>query len=295
MKNRRDALSENRGREPEAMTAPPVDLLTFVLRAHHVPLVADWFDFMDTPPRALVVHVGEDPAIVRGLHELCESHGIRMINLGEVTVADTTEREDVLLAEQMGAVESGGIACVVRLDTLPYRSSGVLWQENALKRMTETGALFVTGATRPYRADRPAADVRLLMTQRISNCFLIIAPDVWRRLQDGVPESASRYGRFVVEGAAEDYLSAHDLWGLRLLNNHDLRIFHCQEWSARIFEVRKAFRSGINVDRFLKGVQDDYLGPNSSYYMEVPAPLLRRARIAVGAWRRRVTSQLIRR
>lgn len=262
---------------------PSVSILTYVLEPHHCALLEDWFDFFDHPVASLIVHVGADPLIRDKLTEICEKRGIRFTSLGVRTAAEIIPNELTLLREQFSAVVDG-LGCVIRLDTLPFKAPGVTWQDEALDAMESSGALFITGSTQPFRADRPLRRNSLMLTQRVSNCFLIVAPEVWVRLQQGTQGSFERYGRYVVEGAPEDYLLANGLWGIRLVNRFDLRLFHTQEWSPRILQVRAAFHTGKGISRFLKGHAEDYSG---SYYMKSGLPPLRRLRIVLGTWRRK--------
>ncbi|MDF3854478.1 hypothetical protein ACDP63_12285 [Paracoccus sp. P2] len=268
---------------------PSIALLTFVLEEHHCVILEDWIAFFDHPIAELVVHFGGDPGIAARVRQLCEAHGIRLHDMGMTTPQETTEAEQQLLAEQFDAV-TADLGCVVRLDTIPYRAGQKAWQDAALGLMKETGACFITGSTLPYRADRPTTRPGFMLTQSISNCFLIIRPEIWKMLQAGTKESESKYGRFLVEGAAEDYVAENDLWGLRLVNRDDIRVFHCQEWGLRLLRVRDSFRKGHGISSFLKGYQDDYLYENARYYMQRRESALRRARIFLGYWRRRLFS-----
>lgn len=271
----------------KAPEAPSVALLTFVLEEHHCVILEDWIAFFDHPIAELVVHLGKDPGIETRVRQLCEAHGIRLHDMGRTTPRETTDSEQQLLEKQFDAV-TADLGCVVRLDTIPYRARNVTWQDAALALMKETGACFMTGSTLPYRADRPTARPEFMLTQSISNCFLVIQPEIWRTLQAGTQDSESKYGRFLVEGAAEDYVAENGLWGLRLVNGEDIRIFHCQEWGLRLLRIRDSFRKGYRISPFLRGYQDDYLYENARYYMQRREPLLRRARVFLGYWRRRL-------
>ncbi|RRH69780.1 hypothetical protein [Falsigemmobacter faecalis] len=264
-----------------------VALLTFVLQEHHLVILEDWLDFFDHPITELVVHVGAGPGISARLQHLCATRAIRLQNLGPTSARETTDEEQRLLAAQFEAV-TADFGCVVRLDTLPFRTAETLWQEATMTALASMGASFITGSTLPFRADLPTEDPSLLLTRRLSNCFLLIRPDVWRELQQGIPGSAEKHGRFLVEGAAEDYVQAQGLWGLRLLNRPDLRIFHCQEWGPRLLVVRARFRAGYRIARYLKGYQDDPPKTASHNYLERRPPILKRIRIFIGYWRRRL-------
>lgn len=261
-----------------------VALLTFVLQAHHCIILEDWINFFDHPIEEMVVHVGSDEAVISQVHEICERHDIKLRHLGVTTARETTEDEARLLATQFDAVTSD-FACVIRLDTLPYRQEGLRWQDGAMELLHASGAFFLTGGALPFRADRPTIDDRYRMTQRISNCFMIIRPQVWKELQVFDDATKAKYGRFLVEGAVEDNLAKRNLWGVRLLNSSELRVFHCQEWSLRLLLVRDKFRQGKHIQRYLEGFQDDRFGANAQNYLEPKPPTMRRIRILLGRWR----------
>ncbi|TRW95100.1 hypothetical protein FNJ84_17590 [Paracoccus sp. M683] len=264
--------------------------MTFVLQEHHCLILQDWIEFLDWPVTALIVHVGQQDQIRASLGALCACHDIQLHVLGTTTAAETTTDENPLLAAQFAAVQTD-FGCVVRLDNIPFRQPDLNWQDPAWALMQAQGARFLTGTTLPYRADRPLTDAHFALTQRISNGFLMIRPADWLEFQRGTEGSQDRYGRFSSEGAAEDYVAAMDIWGLRLLNSPDIRIFHCHEWGPRLPVIRDAFRKGTGIGRFLKGFQDDYFGANARFYMKPRPPLMRRARIFLGHWRRRIAGR----
>lgn len=263
----------------------PISLLTFVLQAHHCTILEDWITFFDHPIAGLVVHVGAGPEIRTELETLAQRYNMSLCILGEVTPRETTNNERDLLAAQLAEVHEG-YGCVVRLDTIPYRTPGLLWEDAAFAQMEAHGARFITGSTQPFSRDRTTADVAYGLTQRISNCFLIITPDAWLGLQTGTERSEGRHGRFLVEGAPEDYLKKNDVWGLRLINRPDWRVFHCQEWGPRLLEVRSAFRAGRKIAPFMRGYQDKL--PQRFYYMYPQPSTLRRLRVLMGRWRRKL-------
>lgn len=264
-----------------------VALLTFVLQEHHCVILEDWIRFFSHPLDQLVVHVGHDAAVVERLTEICESRNITFCNLGATTAQATTDDETTLLAAQFEAT-TADFACVVRLDTIPFRKDGVHWQDDAMMLLESSDACFVTGGALPFRADQPTDDPDFLLTQRISNCFMVIRPRIWKELQQGVEQAEEKYGRFSVEGVVEDNLVNRDMWGIRILNRQDLRVFHCQEWGLRLLDVRQTFIAGKNIGPYLKGFQDDFQGANARNYMEPSPPLARRIRIFVGKWRRQI-------
>lgn len=260
-------------------------LLTFVLQPAHCIVLRDWMEFFEQPPGRLVVHVGQDPAIAHQLRGLADAFGAELVIAGQTDPAETTENETGLLWQQFDLI-GDDLACIVRLDTLPYRGSNLPWQAEAMEAMAHHGALFLTGSTLPFRADTPLPGTDLMRTQRFSNCFAILPAQVWREAQRAQQSDADAFGRFGSEAAVELYCSETGAFGLRLINRPELRVFHCQEWGPRMAEVRAAFQAGRGIAPFLRGYQDDFMGARARFYMEKRTPLLRRARILLGRWKR---------
>ncbi|MCE8517516.1 hypothetical protein KBY31_12395 [Ruegeria pomeroyi] len=260
-------------------------LLTFVLQPAHCTILRDWMGFFDQPPDRLVVHVGQDPAIAKDLTDLAGAFGAELVIAGQTNPAETTENETGLLWQQFDLI-GDDLACIVRLDTLPYRQSNLPWQAEAMEAMAQHDALFLTGSTLPFRADTPLPGTDLMRTQRFSNCFAILPANVWREAQRAQQSDADTFGRFGSEAAVELYCSETGAFGLRLINRPELRVFHCQEWGPRMELVRAAFQAGRGIAPFLKGYQDDFMGARARFYMEKRPPLHRRARILLGRWKR---------
>nr|WP_314262202.1 hypothetical protein [uncultured Devosia sp.] len=269
-----------------SQSATEICLLTFVLQEHHCTILEDWLDFFDRPVSKLIVHIGADPEIRKAVEALARKHDIVLVDAGTTTARQTTENELDLLAAQFQHVASDELACLVKLDTFPFRAPGRAWQDEALLVMQQTKALFITGSTLPYRADLPTTSADLLLTQRVSNCFLIVSKQIWFEALKGAFEAQSDYGRFAPEGDFEAYLAATGHYGLRILNTMDVRIFHCHEWGPEQARIRAAFREGQKVRKYLSGFQDDYAFSSRGLYLQKPLPWLKRVRIALGRWRR---------
>lgn len=265
-------------------------LLTFVLQPAHCVVLRDWMEFFDQPPDRLVVHVGQDPAIADQLRSLASEFGAELVIAGQTDPAQTTENETGLLWQQFDLI-GDDLACIVRLDTLPYRQPDLPWQATAMAAMARHGAAFLTGSTLPFRADTTLPETGLMQTQRFSNCFAILPAPVWRKAQQAQQSGADAFGRFGSEAAVELYCAETGAFGLRLLNSPDLRIFHCQEWGPRMAEVRAAFHAGRGIAPFLRGYQDDFMGARARFYMERRPPLSRRVRILLGRWKRNLLGQ----
>jgi hypothetical protein len=263
-------------------------ILTFVLQAHHCVILEDWLDFFDHPVKKIVVHVGTDPEILRTLEALAAGRDITLVPVGPTTPVETSQNELSLLVKQFEHVDQEDLACIVKLDTFPFRAPGKAWQDEALLAMRRHGALFITGSTLPYRADLGTTSENILLTQRVSNCFLILSKGVWFRALESSFGNQSDHGRFAPEGDFESYLASTDQYGLRVRNSPDLRIFHCHEWGARQRKIRRSFRKGKGVSRYLRGYQDDLWGPGARFYMKRPPSLAKRIRIAFGRWRRQL-------
>ncbi len=182
---------------------------------------------------------------------------------------------------------------LVKLDTLPYRRPGLLWQDAALAEMQKPNAVFATGSTLPWRADLPTDDPRYALTRDVSNNFMFIDRDDWLRIQDIERETAAKLGRFANERAIDDYCRKNGRYGIRLLNRRDFRVFHTQEWGKRMGFVRWCFRNGVALKTFLDGFQEDRVAPPlHRYYMQPESMPIKAARIAFGLWRRDVVQRI---
>jgi len=272
------------------MTARLTDicLLTFVLQKHHCQILDDWIDFFDHPISKLILHTAADPDVRVAVDALAIRRGIELVHVGTTTAAETTDYELNLLIDQFSHVSEAELACLIKLDTFPFRAPGTAWQDNALLAMQREKALFLTGSTLPYRNDLPTKWENLLLTQRVSNCFLMVSKETWLQALQPMFDTPSEFGRFSSEGDFESYLARTNQFGLRLVNTMAVRVLHCHEWGPRQREIRDAFRRGKGVKKYLAGYQDDYFGPNAKYYMKKPPSLIKRLRIAVGKLRRRL-------
>lgn len=185
-------------------------------------------------------------------------------------------------------IERAGDAwvCLTKMDTLPWRRPGLCWQDAAFARMRAEGAVMLTGSTLPFRSDRETGESGYMLSQRISNNFMILPAPLWRQIQDQLAEYGLDWGRFAPEATIEHYLSATGQHALRLVNDSDFRVFHTQAWGPRVEKVRRNFHEAKGIAPYLQGYQDDFHGNDGGLYMYQPHSLAKRARIAVGKWRR---------
>ncbi len=266
-------------------------MITNLLQAPSYPVLVDWLDFMPYPPQALVCFCGGNAATKALVRDLCRARGIDFVQPPDDLTEDIRKNELPVLRWQFENVHTSW--CIrVSLDTLPYRSDEFDWLSHALDRIEDEELLYMTGSTKRYRADKTAGDDGFLLTQRMSINFVLIRPNDWLKMLDDFVAIQGRFERYNTEGCVEYHCAQNDVWGLRLENLARRRVFHVQEWGERIAMVRDAFRAGRNIAPFMDGYCDDEepTRPWTRYYMFPRPSVIRRLRIAFGAWRRRIWS-----
>ena len=267
-------------------TAPPprsVSLITNVMARGHLAVLGDWIGFLDLPLVELVLALAPDPALEAEVAGFAARRGLGLTITARTTPAELAAAETDHLTAQFRAA-TGDLAVVVRLDTLPFRSTGNDALHEALARL-DAERFFITGSTRPFRADRVVDPGRIALTGRVSNNFLVISPQVWL---DSRPRAGAGtgLGRFETEGDLEALCARTGRGGFRLLNRPDWRIFHTQVWDDRLETLRADFRAGRGIAPFLRGHEDDQVFEWERYWGPVPPSALRRWRTTLGALRR---------
>lgn len=251
-------------------------------------VLSDWLDFMSWPPAKIVAFVGEDPAIAEELTKICDSRGVNLDVLGVKSGKEFFHSESKSLFEQFEAV-SADLALLIKLDTLPFRSARDNWLEEVLTVKEQTGALFISGGTQPYKADDPTSSQEFLKTKRVSNNFLMIAPQDWLRIHTARGTRENIEDRYATERNLEFHCAETEDFGIRCVNSPDWRVFHTQVWGNDVFALREKFRAGYRVQRFLKGYQDDLYHPWQAHYLHAAPNALKLARIKFGEFRQSLT------
>lgn len=273
-----------------ATISPTFSFLIHIMHTRELRVLDDWMAFLNSPPTRLIAVLGEDPALEQEVAGFCDRYGMGLEVVGRATPKTLMVNERHFLRTQFEA--AGGDLCgICKLDTIPFRSGSDHWVADVLAAMTREEALFVTGSTLPYRADRLLDGSRYLSTKQFSLNFAFMRGPVWKEIQDRWEVELAHLGRFIPEGAVEHHCQVENLHGLRLVNTSEFRVFHTQEWGDRMDKVRARFKAGSGIDRYLKGCQDDFMGPNEAYYMLPKPPLSKRARVAAGQWRRKLIGE----
>lgn len=265
----------------------PYTLVTNFLQTPSYPVLVDWLDFLPYPPQALLCYCGENRDTEKMARELCAERGIEFV----LPPGDLTEdiRKSDLPVIRWHFENTKTPWCMrVALDTIPYRTDEADWLSQAIDIMKSEDRLFLTGSTKPFRADQPAGADGFLLTTRVSLNFFMIRPERWIEIFDAFVAEQPVYKRFFPEGAIEHYSKNNNVLGLRLENTTTRRVFHVQEWDERVAGIRTAFRAGQGIGPFLDGYTDDERYDWERYFMWPKPPVAKRARIAFGAWRRRV-------
>lgn len=260
-------------------------LITNLLQTVSMPVLEDWVDFFDRPPKTIICFFGGNRDSETLLRSFCEDRGIALI----VTPEDLTEdirKHDLPILRWQFAHAPDPYCVRISLDTLPYRDGHDGWFDACIDTMKADDLLFVTGSTRNYRSDQSHPTAGYFRTQRVSFNFFLTRPQVWLSLEKENSHLEEVYGRYHSEGFLEQYCREQGKYGLRLENTPDFRIFHVQAWDERMMKVREAFHAGRGIGPFLKGWEEDQRHPWTMWYMYPKPSLLKRIRIELGRIRR---------
>ncbi|MEM6827009.1 MAG: hypothetical protein AAF553_03615 [Pseudomonadota bacterium] len=267
-------------------------LLTHIMRAEHLAVLDDWLDFIGHAPRRIIAVTSPGADVKESVRSWSAQKGTPMELAGECESSLIGPSETDYLNQQF-EVAGSDLVMLVKLDTFPAREGHESWFKESMSLMGTTGAQFLTGSTKPFRADGPTTDADHLITRRISNNFLVIEAPVWRRFQKLGRELDHDFGRFYTEGAVEHICQRDGGFGIRRLNTSSWRVFHTQVWDDRATAIREAVKTGgAALGPFLDGFEDDLFGkPAWERYFMYPRPSrLKLLRIALGRWRRRFGS-----
>lgn len=280
-------VKANATESPDA-AALDYTLVTNLLQGHSLPVLIDWLDFLPRKPKALICFFGSNTASEKAVADQCAQRGIDFVVAPKEITSDIRKGDALVAKWQFGHTKTPWVMRIA-LDTLAYSTDPSDWLSPAIEELNTTDKLFLTGSTKIYRTDKPTPSPDLFFTQRVSINFILIQPAQWIEIYDDYIAKTPNPSRFSTEKCLEDYCAENNVWGLRLKNIDQRRIFHVQEWGERISKVRDAFRKGRGIQPFLNGyVEDEGKHPWNRYFMSPKPPLVRRARIAFGAWRRGV-------
>ena len=272
------------------MSAPSFSLLTHILKLRHVGVLKRWLKFIGIRPDQFIVAVPRDDEIIGALNAVAEACRADLVLIHLDNPSDLKSNERPTLTDQFRS--SRNLCCMLlKLDTVVHRDGQEDWLEKALARFEATPqAVFVTGTTRPYRADLATEDPNFCMTQRVSNNFMVIRRDWWIETQELYLDRAKT--RFYVEGCIEWRCLDENLWGLRCLNRPDWRMLHVQVWDERLEGIQRSFEQGTALGPYLRGYEDDAIYEWERYYMSPVPSWPKRARIHAGRWRRDLLDRL---
>ncbi len=262
-----------------------ISVIAQVLTVGEVEIVGDWLDFMGIPVEELVLYIGPDPELRIALERFSREREVTLKVVG-VAPKEVLFTEESRILRELFAAAASQYALLFKLDSFPYREGNENWLAETINELKTSGALYFTACALPYRVDTQGTKP-FLHTKRISNNCLIIRPSDWRSILTPMWTNEVKYGRYASEGLFEDYCAAEGAFGLRRINTPEWRIFHTNVWGQRGQKVRADFKAGRNIDKFMRGFQEDIpLYPWQRYYGFPRPPLSRRARIALGRWRR---------
>ena len=267
-------------------------LLTKVLDPRHVVVLSDWLEFVSYPPAQLVAYVDDNEETRLRLDRLAVTFGVPWVPV-RVTPGDDLKHRETKILRRMVDVAAAELVLFTNLDTLPFRSGpeNAQWLEEVVRRLkTDPQLAFFSAAGVTFKEDRAEDSGRYLLTQRFSNNCGLIAKETWRRMVDTYDEaslgSLPDVARYHSEWAIEEAVRREKLFGLRMIESLDWRVFHVQQWDERLLRTRDLFRRGVGVSKYLNRVHDETEHPWESHYSYPKPPLWRRLRIRLGRWRR---------
>ena len=265
------------------------------MRAEHLAVLDDWVDFLGLLPSRLIAVRSTDQGIERSIQSWGEKTGVPVIFAGECESSSILPNETKYLNNQFELAETQ-LVVLVKLDTFPAREGYPNWFPDSLSLMQTTGAKFLTGSTKRFRADKGTAHSGFLITRRVSNNFLVIEAPIWRRFQTLGIDLDHDFGRYFTEGSIESICERDGDFGIRLLNTSSWRIFHTQAWGGEAPKIRAAVKvGGPPLKSYLEGYQDDLFGrpPWEQYFMYSKPSPLKRWRIALGRCRKTLLAKIV--
>lgn len=272
-------------------TQTTFDLFTKVLDPAHVPLIEDWLDFLPESPACLHIYAPDSPEIDRALKDLTNRRDLPLVLHTAKEHEDLKHCETPIL-ERFFDASTAQYAYLVNLDTLPFRQGEDDWFDSVEKTLNKGNFAFFSTTGLGFRADQAIADdPDFVRTQRFSNNHALISVALWKEIMSlypmanlaGQPEE-----RWHSEWAIESWCRDTGRYGLRRRDTDTWRVFHVQQWDARLFETRDRFRAGVGVRPFLNRVYEDTHHPWEKYYGFPKPSLLRRLRIELGRIRRKI-------
>lgn len=263
-------------------------ILTHIMRGEHLAVLDDWVDFFGSSPSRLIAVGPPDPGVQESIQSWGKKRNVPIVLAAACEAKDILPNETKYLNHQF-EVAATDLVALIKLDTFPAREGYSDWFSESLYLMRSTGAQFITGSTKPFRADEATVDPDFLLTRRVSNNFLVIEAPVWRRFQKLGSKLNHDFGRYFTEGAIEKICERDGDFGIRRLNSSNWRVFHTQAWGQEATRVRDAVKAGGRVLKpFLEGYQDDLFGRPlwEQYFMYAKPSRLKIWRIAFGRWRK---------
>lgn len=269
---------------------PRYALLTKVLDARHTIVLEDWLEFLGRPPDELVVYVAGAAAIRRSLDRVTERSKIPWRAI-PVAAGDDLARHETAILSRMVATTACEYLLFVTLDALPFRrpSYDEDWLDEVFHRLRAEGLVFFSACGLLFRGDRPEAGGRYLVTQRFSNNCGLVSRRAWLDAIEKYPEHLLRpqQTRFHSEWALEHALRIEKRFGLRRRESAEWRVFHVQQWDARLLATRDRFRRGVGIAPYLNRVWEELPYPEAEFYnYPVRKKLEGRLRVTLSSLRR---------
>jgi len=251
------------------MSADSYALVTKVLDPLHVLILEDWLEFLGRLPVEIVVYAPGDARIRSRLDALAEKWRVAWRPVAPVAGDDLIHHETAILKRMIDGA-SAEYLLLVTLDALPYRAPHCEagWLDEVLARLKREGLLCFSACGVIFRGDRPEPSGKYLLTQRFSNNCGLIARRDWLDCIERHPESRlpPHKTRIHPEWAIETEMTDARRFGLRRYETADWRVFHVQQWDARLLETRERFRRGDGIEPYLNRVWEELPFPEAEFY-----------------------------
>lgn len=248
---------------------PSYALLTKVLDARHTLILDDWLEFLGYLPAEMVIYVGDGAEIPRRIEVLSRKWKVPWRAIPAAAHDDLLRYETPILKRMIETTECEYVL-IITLDALPYRRGAheERWLEEVFHRLQTGPFVFFSACGLIFRGDRFDDDRKYLVTQRFGNNCGLLPRHFWLHVMEKYPKTLlpTRYWRFHSEWAIETALREEGLFGLRRWETLDWRVFHVQQWNARLFKTRELFRRGMGVLPYLNRVWEDLPFPAAEFY-----------------------------
>jgi hypothetical protein len=262
-------------------------------------VLEDWLSFLGGRPKQIVFAVSpsDNPAPI--YEELLAEGLIDEIVYVDLRGRSVQETDAEAIRAAIEVVKTDWVL-LTKLDTLPYRNGHENWLDEAMQTQNKYNCFGLTGSF-------PSLDMQSLepgysKTQTFSNNFAIVRKNQWLEIMDtylgknfdGIlaqnPVYTKEYLRFTTEAALGEFLKDNQLSMLVRQETPEWTIFHVNVWGEQLRQVRDRYLARENILPYLNTGKPQKTGyhPWDVYYGYPKPSLIKRIRIFLGKWRRKI-------